>query len=363
MVSSSSPVHGSPSQRLPSQVSREHSTLTRFAWMSIAAALATMSLKFLAYALTDSVSFLSDALESIVNLVAAVVALIALSVADRPANSRYTFGRSKAEYFSAAIEGTMIFVAAAAIIASAIRRLITPLPLDNVGSGLAVSLAAAGINAAVGIVLLRTGKRQHSPTLTADGQHLLTDVITTAGVLIGVMLVEITGWILLDPLVAIAVAANIIVIGIKLIHTSLAGLLDATLPDEENQKIIEILRSFTRPTITFHGLQTRQSGRLRFVRVDAQVPGAWSVSHGHTFGEEIEQAIKAELPGAYVTIHIEPIEDPRSYEDIPQGYIPLRTTFDSSHAPGAQEESMQTESAQEESADEEASSPDASRNA
>lgn len=311
---------------MPATAARTH--LTLFAWLSIAAALVTMTMKFGAYLLTDSVSLLSDALESIVNLVAAVVALVALKVAARPANSRYTLGRTKAEYFSAAIEGTMIFVAAAAIIASAVRRLVAPVPLDNIALGLAVSLASALINGLVGLVLIRAGKHHYSPTLLADGKHLLTDVMTTAGVIVGVVLVEVTGLLILDPIVAIVVAVNIIVVGIGLVRTSMAGLLDAALPADENEKIISILRDFMNESTTFHGLQTRQSGRARFVRVDAQVPGEWSVAQGHTFGEEIESAIKDALPDTHVTVHIEPIEDPRSYEDIPEGYIPLTTSFD-----------------------------------
>lgn len=302
--------------------------LARFAWISIAASVLTMALKFGAFLLTGSVSLLSDALESIVNLIAAIVALIALKIADRPADERYTFGRSKAEYFSAGIEGAMVFVAAAAIIFSAIQRIIQPAPIDNVGIGLLVSVIATLINGATGLILLRTGRTHSSPTLIADGKHLLTDVITTIGVIIGVLLVTATNWILLDPIVAILVALNIIWIGIGLIRSAMAGLLDAALPDEENEQIITVLRTFMSDTATFHGLQTRQSGRVRFVRVDVQVPGSWTVAEGHSFGEEIEAAIRNQLPETRVTVHVEPIEDPSSYEDIPEGYIPLTTTFD-----------------------------------
>ena len=291
--------------------------LARFAWISIAASVLTMALKFGAFLLTGSVSLLSDALESIVNLIAAIVALIALKIADSPADERYTFGRSKAEYFSAGIEGAMVFVAAAAIIFSAIQRIIQPAPLDNVGIGLLVSAIAALINGATGLILLRTGRTHSSPTLIADGKHLLTDVITTIGVIIGVLLVTATHWILLDPIVAILVALNIIWIGIGLIRSAMAGLLDAALPDEENEQIITVLRTFMSDTATFHGLQTRQSGRVRFVRVDVQVPGSWTVAEGHSFGEEIEAAIRHQLPETHVTVHVEPIEDPSSYEDIP----------------------------------------------
>lgn len=333
-ASSAAASRTAPHQSRPrDRASRDHQPnkpahLTRFAWLSIATALITMALKYGAYLFTGSVSLLSDALESIVNLVAAIAALIALQVAGRPADSRYTFGRSKAEYFSAAIEGAMIFVAAAAIIVSAVDRLMHLAPIENVGIGLAVSGLAAAINGIVGVVLLRAGKRSFSPTLQADGKHLLTDVVTTAGVIVGVTLVSATKWQPLDPIVAILVALNIVVIGVGLMRSSMAGLLDATLPDEENQKIIAVLRDRMSENITFHGLQTRQSGRKQYVRVDAQVPGSWTVTRGHIFGEEIEAAISAVLPDAQVTVHMEPIEDPRSYEDIPEGYIPLVTTFD-----------------------------------
>ena len=305
--------------------------LTRYAWLSIAVAVLTIALKAGAYMLTGSVGLLSDALESIVNLVAAIVALIALKIASRPADSRYTFGRSKAEYFSAAIEGAMIFVAAAAIIWAAVGRLLHPQPLENVGIGLAVSVAATALNGVTGTVLVRAGKLHSSPTLVADGKHLLTDVVTTLGVLVGVLLVAVTSWLPLDPIVAILVAINIIWIGIGLVRSALAGLLDATLPEPENQTIINVLAGFASETVSFHGLQTRQSGRKRYVRVDAQVPGAWTVARGHEFGEEIEAAIEAQLDNCFVTVHIEPIEDVRSYEDIPEGYIPLTTTLDALH--------------------------------
>ena len=305
--------------------------LALFAWISIATALGTMALKFGAFLLTGSVGLLSDALESIVNLVAAIVALIALKAADRPADSRFTFGRSKAEYFSAALEGAMIFVAAAAIVWSSVERILHPRPLENVGWGLAVSIIAAVLNGVVGALIVRVGKKHSSPTLQADGKHLITDVITTVGVVIGVTLVAITDWQVLDPIVAILAAVNIFFIGIGLIRSSLAGLMDVTLPPEENAQIVKVLTTFASENVTFHGLQTRQSGRKRYVRVDAQVPGAWTVARGHEFGEEIEAAIEALLPETYVTVHVEPIEDPRSYEDIPEGYIPLLTTLDAFH--------------------------------
>ncbi|MFC5369476.1 cation diffusion facilitator family transporter [Arcanobacterium bovis] len=297
--------------------------LTKFAWLSIAAAVLTISMKAAAYILTGSVSLLSDAMESVVNLVAAIVALYALTLAAKPADSHYTFGRSKAEYFSAAIEGAMIFGAAALILFVSVQRLLSPVSLDNLGIGLVVSVLTTAINGLVGYYILESGKKHSSPTLVADGKHLLTDVITTVGVIFGVFLVKITGLEILDPIVAIIVGFNIIWIGTGLIRTSLAGLLDATLPEEENHTIVTILKSFQSETVSFHGLQTRQAGRLRFVRVDVQVPGVWTVREGHDFAHQIEAQIEEKLSDVSVTIHVEPIEDPTSYEDIPQGFVPL----------------------------------------
>ncbi|MGV9188630.1 cation diffusion facilitator family transporter [Arcanobacterium canis] len=302
----------------------ETADLTKYAWLSVAASIATITLKAGAYYITGSVSLLSDALESIVNLVAAIVALIALILASRPANARYTFGRSKAEYFSAAIEGSMIFVAAGLIIFTAAERLFSPRPLENVGIGLLVSILASVLNGIVSVVLVRAGKRYSSPTLVADGKHLWTDVITSIGVVIGVILVWITGWERLDPIVAILVGCNIIYVGYTLVTTSLAGLMDVTLPQEENQAIIAVLKDFaTDPTISFHGLQTRESGQQRMVKLDAQVPGTWTVREGHDFAHRVVSAIEGKIPNASVFIHIEPIEDPESYNDIPQGFVPL----------------------------------------
>ncbi len=297
--------------------------LTRYAWLAIYTALATISLKIGAYWLVDSVSLLSDAMESTVNLVAAIVALFALKLAAKPADSAYTFGRSKAEYFSAALEGAMIFGAAALIIFMAIARMLNPSSLENFGLGLLISTISSVINLLIGLYLVQAGKKHSSPALQADGHHLLTDVITTTGVLLGIGLIWLTGWHILDPIIAILVALNIIYIGIGLIRNSLAGLLDATLPEAENRVIIDILHQFRKPHISFHGLQTRTAGQIRYINLDVQVPGSWTVQQGHDLAIEIEDAILAKLSPADIQIHIEPIEDPISYADIPQGYIPI----------------------------------------
>lgn len=317
---------------MPTNPEPAATNLTKFAWLSIAIATVTIILKTAAYFLTGSVSLLSDAMESVVNLVAAVIALIALITAAKPASSRYTYGRSKAEYFSAAIEGAMIFGAAALIVFAAAQRLLAPQPVEELGIGLVISTVAAVLNGATGYYLVRVGRAHRSISLEADGKHLLTDLFTSAGVIVGLVLVIITGWHQLDPIIAIFVALNIIRTGIVLLRKSVAGLLDVTLSDEENRIIVDILRSrATQGKVSFHGLQTRQAGRHRFINFHLQVPGSWTVTAGHTFAHHIEADIAAKLPNTTIDIHVEPIEDPSSYEDIPEGYIPLH--FDNGEAP------------------------------
>ena len=297
--------------------------LTRFAWLSIAAAITTITLKAGAWALTGSVGLLSDAAESVVNLVAAVVALIALRVAIRPATERFLYGRAKAEYFSAAVEGVMIFAAAGVILVTAVERFLNPRPLENLGWGLAISVVASLINGAVALVLLRAGRTHGSITLRADGKHLMTDVISSAGVLIGVGLVALTGWERLDALVAFAVGVNIIVTGIGLITESVSGLLDKALPDEEHEVITEILRRRMDGTVTFHGLQTREAGQEKYMNVHVLVPDDWTVKRGHDYIDGLEHELMEAMPTLHVLTHLEPISDPASYEDIPEAHVPI----------------------------------------
>lgn len=289
--------------------------LTRFAWLSIAAAVATIALKTFAWRITGSVGLLSDAAESVVNLVAAVVALIALRVAIKPPDKDHNFGHSKAEYFSAAVEGAMIFVAAGVIMVSAVQRFLHPQPLENVGVGLLVSVVASVLNGSVAWVLLRAGKQYRSMTLTADGKHLMTDVWTSAGVVAGVGLVWLTDWPRLDSIVAFAVGVNILFTGGKLMHESGMGLMDVSLPKEDNRRIREILESFTGENIMFHGVRTRESGHRRFMDMHLLVPGAWSVQQAHDLVEDITDALLEAYPDLHVMIHSEPIEDLRSYDD------------------------------------------------
>ncbi len=298
----------------PADVS-SRSRLQRFAWLSIAAAVVTILLKVGAWWLTGSVGLLSDAAESGVNLAAAVVALFALRLAARPADGGHHFGHSKAEYFSAAAEGQMIFVAALAIVWVAIQRLLHPAPLENVGVGLLISAVAALVNGAVAVVLLRAGRAHRSLTLVADGKHLLTDVWTSGGVILGVLLVALTGIERLDPIIALLVGINIIVIGLRLLRDSATALLDGTMAEEENEEIAEVLRGFRSAEVHFHGLRTRTSGHRGFAEVHVLVPGHWDVRSGHDLVEQIEERLRAALPSVTLTCHLEPIEDPRAYDD------------------------------------------------
>ena len=291
--------------------------LQRFAWLSIAAAVLTIGLKSGAWLLTGSVGLLSDAAESVVNLVAAIVALFMLRLAAKPADEEHHFGHTKAEFFSAAVEGGMIFVAALAIIVSSVDRFLHPQPLENVGIGLLISVGASAINGGVALVLLRASRTYKSLTLKADGKHLMTDVWTSAGVVVGVLLVALTGWQRLDPIIAFAVGVNIIVAGFRLVAESTSGLLDRTLPDEENAQIVAVLLGHTTDEVMFHGLRTRTAGRHGFATFDMLVPGDWTVRRAHDLVEVVEADIRAVAPDLDLRIHLEPREDPRAYGDHP----------------------------------------------
>ena len=290
-------------------------SLTSFAWLAIAAALATMALKGVAAWLTGSVGLLSDALESFVNLGAALLALWMLRVALVPPDEKHPFGYSKAEYFSAVAEGVMILGAALAIIAAALPRLIAPQPIQAIGAGLAISLAATAINLAVALVLLRASKKHHSVALEADAHHLLTDVWTSVGIVIGVGAIAITGWLILDPLIGIGVALYIVWTGVGVIRRSLWGLMDRALPEGELENIRAVLDPYKAKGMDYHALRTRRAGRRRLVELHLLVPGAMSVHEGHRLAEEIEDRIRAVLPGTAVLTHLEPIEDAASYRD------------------------------------------------
>jgi len=297
-------------------LSTASTNLERFAWLSIAAALATIALKTLAWWITGSVGLLSDALESLVNLAAALFALSMLRLAAAPPDEHHPYGFSKAEYFSAGIEGALIVLAAAGILVAAIPRLMRPEPLEAPVLGLAISFLASLINLGTAVVLLRAGRQHHSITLEADGHHLLTDVWTSAGVILGVALVFVTGWLRLDPLVALAVAAHIIWTGISLVRRSFKGLLDAAISHEDQREVTKLFAEYSRRYgVTFHAFRTRQAGARRFISFHLLVPDAWSVSQAHRLSEEIEERIRSLVPNAGVFTHIEPISDPSSYDD------------------------------------------------
>lgn len=286
-----------------------------YAFLSIAAALITIALKFGAYRVTGSVGLLSDAIESIVNLVAALVALWALTYAAQPADDEHTFGHSKAEYFSSATEGVLILVAAISIAIEAWGKLFHPEHLAQVGFGLGLALLAAVVNGVVAYILLKAGRRLNSITLRADAHHLLTDVWTSVGVVLAIATVQATGWLILDPIIALLVAANIVWAGYRLLRETGSGLLDASLPEDEQKEIRLIMSEYEGRGLKFHALRTRMAGSRRFVNFHVLVPGAWTVKQGHDLCEEIEVAIINALPGTSIITHLEPLEDPASWDD------------------------------------------------
>jgi cation diffusion facilitator family transporter len=288
---------------------------TFYILFSVATSVLTMALKFGAYALTGSVGLLSDALESFVNLAAALIALAALTYALADEDEDHNFGHQKAEYFSSGIEGALIFVAAGAIVWSAVPRLLEPRPLEQVGLGLALSVVAAGANLLCGWFLLKGAREHRSITLEADAHHLLTDVWTTAGVIAGVAIVHFTGWLVLDPLIAIAVALQILWTGWTLIRRSFDGLMDRAMPAAERGRIVAVLEQVRRQGGDFHRLRTRVSGNKSFVDVHVLVPGSMSVHEGHDLVHRLEEEIESAMPHVEVLTHLEPLEDPRSWED------------------------------------------------
>ena len=294
---------------------RNRAALTRFAWLSIAAAVATIGLKTLAFLITNSVGLLSDALESGVNLIAALLALAMLTIAARPPDEEHAFGHSKAEYFASGVEGTLILLAAASIIWTAVQRLLSPRPLEELGLGLGLSMLASLINFGVAYVLLRAGRRYQSITLEADARHLMTDVWTSVGVLVALGAVTLTGWQILDPVIAIGVAINIIWSGVHLIQRSVLGLMDTSIPLSDQKKIRRILDANSKSGVQYHDLRTRQSGADQFIAFHVLVPGRWTVQRGHNLLEKIESEIRDELPLAIVNTHLEPVEDPLAWEE------------------------------------------------
>jgi len=290
-------------------------SLKRYAWLSIAAALSTILLKGFAWWLTDSVGLLSDAIESFVNLAGALMALAMLSVAARPADDGHAYGHTKAEYFSSAFEGLLILGAAVWIGVEAVGRLLHARPIASPGIGLPVAALATVVNFATARVLMTVGRESRSITLEADAHHLLTDVWTSIGVIVGVGLVWATGWLWLDPTIALLVAANIVWTGVQLARRSAAGLMDASLPESDLRRIEAVLASYRLQGLEFHAVRTRQAGTRAFVTMHVLVPGAWTVQRGHDWSERIESDLRRALPGLHVTTHVEPKEDPASHVD------------------------------------------------
>ena len=296
-------------------------SLTRYAWLSIAAALITMGLKLLAWRMTGSVGLLSDALESLVNLGGAVMALMMLRIAAQPPDHDHAYGHGKAEYFSSGFEGMLIFIAGGLILWEAVPRLLDPHPLQQAWLGLAVSALASVVNLLVALILKRAGRQHRSITLEADSHHLMTDVWTSIGVLVGVALVALTGWRILDPLIAIAVAINILWTGLRLLRESADGLMDAAWDADDLKRLEAVLAEFSGDQVQFHAIRTRRAAAQRFVSFHLLVPGAWPVQQAHELAERVESRLTGLMPGVTAITHIEPIEDPASYADATHGVL------------------------------------------
>ncbi len=291
------------------------SFLTRYAWLSIGAALLTIGLRTAAYLITGSVGLLSDAVESLVNLIGGIMALIMLTIAARPADEDHAYGHGKAEYFSSGLEGGLILVAAVSIGVAAVMRLITPKPLQELGVGLIVSLAAAAVNLVVALLILRAGRKHNSITLEANAKHLLTDVWTSVGIVAGLSLVIFTHWQWLDPVVALLVAANIVWAGVSIVRRSIGGLMDMALSASDVAGVRQVFQVYEQAGVQFHALRTRQAGAQRFVSVHVLVPGDWTVQRGHELLERIEDDIRRTVSDAVVFTHLESLDDPASWED------------------------------------------------
>ena len=298
-------------------------SLMNLALLSIAAALLTLALKFGAYWLTGSVGLLSDAVESTVNLAAALTALFALWYAAKPIDRGHPYGHEKIEFFASGIEGTLILIAAGGIGWYAIERLFNPRPVESVGLGVAVSLVATLVNLAVARILLHVAAARDSIVLAADGRHLMTDVATSIGVIIGIVVVRVTGIHQLDPIIALLVAVNIVLTGVSLLRGSIDGLLDRALPERDQEQLRHVIERELEPGATFHALRTRKAGARRFVDFHLLLPGDVSVQDAHDVTHRIECAVQSSFPRTETTVHIEPIEEEASWAD--SELVPLET--------------------------------------
>jgi cation diffusion facilitator family transporter len=290
-------------------------SIVRPALIAVAAALVTIGLKGGAYLLTDSIAILSDALESLVNLLTSLIALVILAIAVRPADEEHAYGHTKLEYFASGFEGALILMTAGAIGVAAVRRLLGPVELAEVGTGVAITAAATVVNLVAARLLFNAGRRHRSVALESGAHHLMTDVWTSLGVIIGVVLASWTGWLFIDPLIALIVAANIVTTGAKLIRRSTLGLIDTALPEETRREISRILDEHRPEGVQYHALRTRQAGMWRFISFHILVPGDWSVQRGHDLLEDLEQRIREAVPDSTVFTHLEPVEDPLSWKD------------------------------------------------
>lgn len=285
--------------------------------MAILAALTTMGLKFGAYWLTGSVGLLSDAVESSANLIAALSALFALWYAARPVDRSHNYGHGKVEFFASGLEGTLVLVASAGIFWTGMARLLDPRPLEAFGAGAALALSATLVNLAVARWLLRVARERDSLILAADGRHLMTDVWTSVGVVVGLGLVQITGNERLDPLIALAIGVNVAWTGFSLLHLAVDGLMDSALPDPDESRVRAAIIAELVPGETYHALRTRRSGGRRFVDFHLLVPGTQSVRRAHVRSNQMERAIGLVLPGVETVVHVEPIEERGAWEDSP----------------------------------------------
>jgi cation diffusion facilitator family transporter len=305
------------------------------ALLSVLASIVTLILKFGAYWITGSVGLLSDALESFVNLAASVVAVIALTIAFRPANEKYAYGHDKAEYFSSGLEGGLILVAAAGIIYSALSRLANPVQLENLAWGVGISVAAGMINLVVARIMLRAARHFDSIALEGDARHLMTDVWTSVGVITAICIIMLRpDWVILDPVIAIVVALNITRSGVSLIKRSMKGLMDAALPDHEIKIVEDSIRKHSGEHTEYHGLRSRKSGSRRFIDFHLLLPGDKTIKQGHSICCLIEKDIENKLPNSQVTIHVEPEEDKSSWDGHRLGGINSNEPPDQKKKPG-----------------------------
>jgi len=295
---------------------KDRSFLKQYAWLSVGAAILTIVLKSIAYLLTNSISLMSDAAESLVNLAGALMALWMLTIAAKPEDEDHTYGHSKAEYFSSGAEGTMILLASLSIAFFAVQRILNPRDLDKLDTGVIVNASAAGINLVVSLILSRAAKRYNSITLEANSKHLMTDVYTSAGVIAGIIVVAITKVNIIDPIMALIVAGNIVVSGVGLVRKSVHGLMDKVIPESDISKLNKVFEPYVKDGISFHALRTRQAGARKFISMHVLVPGDWTVQKGHRLLEEIESKIRQEIPESSILTHLESLDDPASWDDL-----------------------------------------------